>query len=108
MIHLKLIHKDLGLVAEYACKYNGDIFKKKQRWKQMYGRQFRNCIIQQEGSVINSLINNKKVMVIETEEVFESIALASKATGDSKTTISNHCHRRIDGSLMKYRYRWAE
>ena len=56
----------------------------------------------------NSMVKNrkgtirKKVIKIDTNELFESIIIASNITGIPKTTISRHCNNTIKNPLFKF------
>lgn len=56
----------------------------------------------------NSMIKNrrgadrKKVIKIDSNEVFDSIMIASNLTGVPKTTISRHCNNKIKKPLFKF------
>ena len=110
---LKLTHPVHGVCAQEVITGDKSYGHVERQWKARYGRKFYECKLELEcsgkdiglGLAFKSRVG-KPIRNVLTGEVYPNVDVASRDLGLSKTSIYDHCNRRLLGTI-KYLVSWA-
>lgn len=109
MTLIKLLHPTLGLCAQQVAHGHCTEIYITNMWKKKYGKKVNECVMERVVTKNERLPNPRctKVINIETGEIYQSIAEASREMRMSKSSITDHCKRKLTSGRIKYRVRYA-
>lgn len=111
MAIIKLIHPELGVVAEKKLASSKGFFETETAWRYKYGKKFFECKVEkvlphkltpEEKPLLS---HQRKLINIKTGEIYENQKAAAKALNLDQGTILNHLKKKLKGRfsyIVKY------